>query len=87
MRTKAVSELESFHRFLDEYLSNGGASLTPEESVEAFRAHERDLERLKEGIRPAVERFKRGGHEARELDYEKIEEEVTQRLAAEGITD
>ena len=87
MRTKAVSELESFSLFISEYLSNGDGSLTLEESVEAFRAHQRDLERLKEDIRPAVERFKRGGHEGRELDYKKIEGDVTQRLAAEGITD
>ena len=85
MRTKAVSELESFSLFISEYLSNGDGSLTLEESVEAFRAHQRDLERLKEDIRPAVERFKRGGHEGRELDYKKVEGDVTQRLAAEGI--
>ena len=51
----------------------------------AIRGVQRELERLKEDIRPAVERFKRGGREGRDLDYKKVEGDVTQRLAAEGI--
>jgi len=85
MSTETQSELELFHRFLSEQLENGESDLSPEESVEAFRAYQRESGRLKEAIRPAVERFKRG--EGSELDYEAVKDEVTQRLAEKGITE
>ncbi len=43
------------------------------------------LDRLEKDIQPAVQRFEAGG--GRELDYEAIKEEATERLAEEGITD
>ena len=60
MATQTPTELESFHRFLTEQLRGGGKGLSPEESLNAFRAYQRDLARLQEGIQPAVERFHRG---------------------------
>ncbi len=86
MATQTPTELESFHRFLTEQLRGGGKGLSPEESLNAFRAYQRDLARLQEGIQPAVERFHRGqgGHE---LDYDAIRQNVTQRLTEKDITD
>ena len=85
MATEPQSELVWFHRFLSEQLENGASDLSPEESVKAFRAFQRESGRLKKAIHPAVERFKRG--EGRELDYEAVKDEVTQRLAEKGITE
>ena len=80
------TELESFHRFLTAHLEGGGKGLSPEESLSAFRAYQRDLVRLQKEIQPAVERFHRGegGHE---LDYDAIRQDVTQRLTEKGMTD
>ena len=85
MATEPPSELELFYRFLSEQLQNGEPELSPEDSVRAFRAHQRESGRLRKEIHPAVERFKRG--EGRELDYEAVKEEVTRRLAEKGITE
>jgi len=79
MTTNSPSELDVFYHFLAEQLQDGASDLSPEQSVEAFRSYQRDLERLKNDIRPAVEQFKRG--EGRQLDYDAIKAEVTQRLA------
>ncbi len=86
MATQVPTELESFHRFLTLQLESGGKDLSPEESLDAFRAYQRDLARLKKDIQPAVERFQRG-EGGRELDYDAIKQDVTQRLAERGITD
>ena len=83
--TNSPSELDVFYQFLAEQLRDGASDLSPEQSVEAFRSYQRDLERLKNDIRPAVEQFKRG--EGRQLDYDAVKDEVTQRLAAKGITE
>lgn len=85
MATELPSELKSFHWFLTEQLRRGDVSLSPEQSVEAFRAYQRDLERCREDIRPALERSVRGQSEP--LDIEELKERVTKRLAAKGITD
>ncbi len=85
MAAQSPGELESFHRFLTEQLADGRGDLTLEESVAAFRAYQRDLERIRKDIQRAVQRYRRG--EGRELDYEAIKEEVTARLAERGITD
>lgn len=86
MSTQIPSELESFHQFLTDQLAAGGTGLSPEESLEAFRAHQRDLARLKRDIQPAVQRFQRG-EAGRELDYDAVKQDVTQRLTEKGITD
>ncbi len=85
MATQLPSELESFHRFLTEQLERGEPSLSPEQSVEAFRAYQRDLERCWEDIRPALQRSVRG--ESEPLDIEELKARVTQKLADRGITD
>jgi len=67
-------------------LEAGSVRLSPEESVEAFCAYQRDLARLKKDIQPAVERFHRGEGGC-ELDYDAVKQDVAQRLAEKGITD
>jgi hypothetical protein len=56
MATPIPTELEFFHRFLTEQLKSGGTHLSPEESLEAFRAYQRDLERCREDVCPALQR-------------------------------
>ena len=85
MATDAPNELHAFYRFLAGQLQEEGSTLTPEQSVEAFRTYQRELDRLKREIEPAVEQFESG--EGRDLDYQAIKEEVTHRLAQKGVTD
>ena len=85
MAAQLPNELESFHQFLTEQLQHGAGELSPEESVKAFRAYQRDRERCREDIRPALERSLRG--ESEPLDVEGLKARVTKRLADKGITD
>ena len=85
MVTETANELVNFQRFLGEQIQNGGAQLSPEESVQGFRAYQKDLARLKEFLKPALEALARG--EGEELDIEQFKREVTARLAERGITD
>jgi hypothetical protein len=82
----AVSELAAFHQFLGErLLEQGFTELTPDESVQEFRAYQRQREQLLAELGPALEQYRRG--EGRELDIEQLIEQERQRLAEEGITD
>ena len=47
--------------------------------------YQHDLRRCREYIQPALDRFSRG--EGRPVDFDKLEQQVTQRLADEAITD
>ena len=85
MATEPQSELELFHQFLSQQLEDHGSDRSPEESVEAFRAYQRDLKRLQGEVRPALERSLRG--ESEPLDVEDLKARVTKRLADQGITD
>jgi len=60
MATKAVTELELFYRFVGETLSNGGENLSPEESLQTFRAYQRELASLRQAIEPSLKRSLRG---------------------------
>ncbi len=85
MPNKPPSDLELFHQFLTEQLESGLGGLSPEQSVDAFRAHQRDVERFREDIRPALERSRRG--ESQPLDIEDIKARGKIRLAEKGISD
>lgn len=85
MATQLPNELASFHRFLTEQLESGGTELSPEESVQAFRAYQGDLQRFREDIRPALQRSLRG--ESKPLDIEDIKARGRKRLEEKGITD
>ena len=84
MATNGASELVVFHRFLGDQIESGSVNLSPEESVEAFRAYQQDLERLRNDIRPAIDRFERG-EPAIPLDIEDVKRRGRERLAREGI--
>jgi hypothetical protein len=85
MATEPAGELELFHRFLGDQLQNGQSDLSPEESVKAFRAYQRDLQRLQDSVRPALERSLR--RESQPLDIDDLKARVTKRLDDRGITD
>jgi hypothetical protein len=84
MATDSSSELVVFHRFLGDQIAIGAVDLSPEESVEAFRAYQRDLERLRADLQPAIDRFQRG-EPAIPLDIEDVKRRGRERLAREGI--
>ncbi len=42
MSTDTCREIETFYQFLGERIQEGSIDLSPEESVEAFRAYQRD---------------------------------------------
>lgn len=78
-------ELEAFHKFLGEQLKKKKCPLTVTQSVEAFREYQDELERLREEIRPALERSLRG--ESKPFDPEDMKRRVTRELKEKGITD
>ena len=84
MAADNASELVVFHRFLGDQIAIGSVELSPEESVEAFRAYQRDLERLRHDLEPAIGRFERG-EPAIPLDIEDVKRRGRERLAREGI--
>ena len=85
MATVPESEMAAFHRFLGERIDGGPSEMTVEESVEAFRAYQRDVARLKQHLGPSIEQAKRG--ESKPLDAEALIERVTSRLSEKGIAD
>jgi hypothetical protein len=76
------SELVAFHRFIGDQIQGGSVDLTPEESVEAFRAYRRDLERLRDDLRPAIDRLQRG-EPAIAPDIEDVKRRGRVRLASQ----
>jgi len=83
--TDVRADLEDFVRFLTRKLERGKANFAVEQSVEEFRLYQAERDRLREEIRPALERSRRG--ESLPLDVEAMKAEVTRRLAAKGIVD
>ena len=79
------TDLEAFHKFIAELLKKGKRKLPVEESVVAFREYQQELERLREEIRPALERAAKG--EGKEVDLEDILRRGRERLAKEGVSD
>ncbi len=84
MNVDNSSELVVFHRFLGDQIEGGSVDLSPEESVQAFRAYQRDLERLRNELKPAIDRFERG-EPAISLDIEDVKRRGRERLARQGI--
>jgi len=86
MSTDTGREIESFYQFLGKQIQEGSVDLSAEECVEAFRAYQHDLDRLKKELQPALERFDRGEPGIR-FDAEDVKRRGRDRLAREGITD
>ena len=85
MATEVLTELELFHDFIGKHLQTGGRSLSLEESVNAFRAYQRGLERFKQDLEGALAESARG--ESEPLDVEDIIVRGRQRAGEKGITD
>ncbi|MFI5454298.1 MAG: hypothetical protein ACHRXM_02505 [Isosphaerales bacterium] len=86
MATDTGREIETFYQFLGQQIMEGSVDLSPEECVEAFRAYQRDLNRLNKELQPAIDRFDRG-EPGLPFDAEDVERRGRERLAREGITD
>jgi hypothetical protein len=84
MTTDNASELLVFHRFLGDQIASGTLDLSPEESVEAFRAYQRELERLRNDLKPAIDRLERG-EPGLPLNIDDVKRRGRERLAREGI--
>ena len=50
MTTGLMAELEKFHKFIGEKLSNGAADMTPEEALDEWRALHPTAEELAESV-------------------------------------
>ena len=81
----SVTELELFHRFVSERLANGGRQPSVEQCLAEFREYQRDVNRLREEIGPALESSLRG--ESRPFDVEGIKRRGRERLRERGISD
>ena len=60
--------LKAFYEFLGERLQNGGATLTPEQSVREFRAYQEELARFRQTIATAREQGASGLAEPLDVD-------------------
>ncbi|MGH3452744.1 MAG: hypothetical protein ACRDQW_19000 [Haloechinothrix sp.] len=81
-----LTDLELLHRFVGGVLANGGRNTTIEECLAEFRDYLRELERLREEIRPAYEQSLRGV-ESKPLDIEDIKRRGREWLAGREIID
>jgi hypothetical protein len=84
MSTVLPTELQAFHQFLNSLIDQA-PDMSPEQSVEAFRAYQADHERLREEVRPALERSLRG--ESEPLDMNDIKSRGRKRMAQRGLAD
>ena len=75
------SEIKALHQFLGQQLENGLSTMTADEALEAFRAHQHDVGRLREHVAQSE------GDEGKPLDDSALKERVRKRLAEHGITD
>jgi hypothetical protein len=55
MAAESTHDLEAFHHFLGEQLTNGGSSLTPEECLELWRAQHPTSEQLRANVQAVQE--------------------------------
>ena len=78
------SDLHNFYHFLGLRLESGPIGLSPEESVQAFRTYQDELTQLRSELKPALDRLDQG--KGKEIDFDRLEKEIVERLAKEGIT-
>lgn len=84
MLPESSYELYQFYDFLGSRLE-ADSPLSPEESVQAFRAYQEELSRLRDDIRPALEQLDRGN--GKEMDFDAVRARVRQQLAGRGMHD
>lgn len=80
-----ATDLELLHDFIGASLRNGGRLKSVDDVVGEFREYLAEVERLREEIRPALERSLRG--ESKPIDWEELKRRGRERLAEKGITD
>ena len=85
MSTETPSELEMFHGFLGQQLRDGTRDLSVEESVQAFRRYQQELQRFKTEIQPALAESQSG--QSQPLDVEQIIARGMERAAKKGLSD
>jgi hypothetical protein len=78
MSVDISSDRDAFSAFIDQRFVTGEAGVTLEEALAAFRAYQRDLERLRAKLRPAIEQADRG--ESRPLDLDAVMSRIRDRL-------
>jgi len=83
--SSTLTELELFHRFIGEKISNGSRDLDLQEAVKAFRAYQDQLAHLHQDVQPALEGSQRG--ECQPFDAEALKKRITERLASRGIAE
>jgi hypothetical protein len=83
METETLTDLERFHRFVSKELAAGNRRMTVQECLVRFEEYQRDLAKLEEELRPAIEEFERG--EGGPIDWDEFYREGEDRLKAKGI--
>lgn len=83
--TSAMTDLELLHRFLSAELARGGRSRPVNEVLAEFRQYLAAVERLREEIRPALERSLRG--ESNPFDVEEFLRKGRERLREREIAE
>ena len=82
--TDTQVDLEEFHRWLGERLKAGKPKFTLAQSVAEFLAWRDERDRLREELRPALERLERG-EEGIPWNKEAFLTELERRLDEKGI--
>ncbi len=80
-----ATELEEFHRYLGKWLAAGGGNVSVDALLAGFRLHQDEIRRVREALRPAQERRRRGEDTSIPWDLEAFKAELDRRLAAKGI--
>jgi len=82
--TRVLSDLELLHRFIGRNLEAGHREQPVDECLSEFHRYLESVNRLRDEIRPGLERSLRG-ESAEELDVEDIIRRGRERLAERGI--
>jgi len=82
MSTDLRTECDAFNAFIDR---RGTDAASLEDALMEFRAYQRELAEVRAKVQEAKTSSQRG--ESVELDIEQLIKEVTDDLAAEGISD
>jgi hypothetical protein len=78
----AGSEIQAFYEFLGRRMED--PAITPEQSVQEFRAYQDELRRAQAELRESHEELRQG--KAKPLDADALMERVRSRLARQGST-
>lgn len=83
MSTDLSSDWTAFNQFVSEQLGGNLQGKSLEESVEEFRAYQKDLAAIREKLRISAEQSARG--ESSELDMDEFFKEIDAELDQRGI--